>query len=86
MRYDSVSYMETWGELEKCVGDGLVRHIGLSNFNSKQVDEVSLRDELMEVKECALTCYFQLLLRPNIVTVYHWGGAVGPSFSVFHDP
>ena len=40
VRYDSVSYMETWPELEKCVGEGLVRHIGLSNFNSKQVDEV----------------------------------------------
>lgn len=40
VRYDFVSYMETWPALEKCVEDGLVRNTGLSNFNSKQVDEV----------------------------------------------
>lgn len=34
-------YTETWGALEELVNDGLVRHIGLSNFNSKQIDEVS---------------------------------------------
>ena len=33
-------YTETWGALEEIVRDGLVRHIGLSNFNSKQIDEV----------------------------------------------
>ena len=33
-------YTETWGALEEIVNDGLVRHIGLSNFNSKQIDEV----------------------------------------------
>jgi len=38
--YSEVDYKETWPELEKCVDDGLVRGIGLSNFNSKQVDDV----------------------------------------------
>ena len=33
-------YTETWGALEELVNDGLVQHIGLSNFNSKQIDEV----------------------------------------------
>ena len=33
-------YTETWGALEELVNDELVRHIGLSNFNSKQIDEV----------------------------------------------
>ena len=42
MRYDNVSLMETWGAMEKLVDAGLVRHIGLSNFNSQQVDEVWL--------------------------------------------
>lgn len=35
-----VHYTETWGALEEIVNDGLVRHIGLSNFNSRQIDEV----------------------------------------------
>lgn len=44
--YDTVSYMETWGVMEQLVEEGLTRHIGLSNFNSKQVDEVSMTDSL----------------------------------------
>merc|ERR1712025_584260 len=38
--YSDVHYKETWPEMEKCVEDGLTKSIGLSNFNSKQVDEV----------------------------------------------
>ena len=40
MRYDYTSYVETWKAMEKLVDDDLVKHIGLSNFSSKQVDEV----------------------------------------------
>jgi len=40
LRYDYTSYVETWGAMEAAVDAKLVRHIGLSNFNSKQVDEV----------------------------------------------
>ena len=38
--YSYVHYTETWAALEELVDDGLVRHIGLSNFNSQQIDEV----------------------------------------------
>lgn len=38
--YDNVDYTQTWAAMEKLVEKGLVRAIGLSNFNSRQIDEI----------------------------------------------
>ncbi|XP_070562761.1 aldo-keto reductase family 1 member A1-like [Ptychodera flava] len=38
--YSDVSFIETWSAMEKLVDEGLCKHIGLSNFNSKQIAEV----------------------------------------------
>lgn len=39
--YDTEThFLETWRAMEGLVKEGLVRHIGLSNFNSKQITEV----------------------------------------------
>ncbi|ESN97994.1 hypothetical protein HELRODRAFT_101948 [Helobdella robusta] len=35
-----VDYKETWKAMECCVRKGLVRNIGLSNFNSQQITEI----------------------------------------------
>lgn len=35
-----VDYLDTWKAMEKLVGLGLVRSIGVSNFNSQQIDRV----------------------------------------------
>ena len=40
--YDTTThYLETWAAMEGLVREGLVHHIGLSNFNSQQISEVS---------------------------------------------
>lgn len=35
-----MSYIETWKAMEKLVDEGLAKSIGLSNFNSQQINEV----------------------------------------------
>lgn len=38
--YSEVSYLDTWKEMEKLVSAGLVKSIGVSNFNSRQLGEI----------------------------------------------
>jgi len=38
--YSDIDYTETWSSMEKCVELGLTKSIGVSNFNSKQIERV----------------------------------------------
>lgn len=38
--FSPVDYVDTWLEMEKLVRDGLVKSIGLSNFNKRQIERV----------------------------------------------
>ncbi|XP_068949230.1 aldo-keto reductase family 1 member A1 [Petaurus breviceps papuanus] len=40
LRYDTTHYKETWKAMEALVAKGLVRALGLSNFNSRQIDDI----------------------------------------------
>lgn len=44
-----VDYLDTWKEMEKFVKSGRVRSIGLSNFNSEQVNRVLAAAEIRPV-------------------------------------
>lgn len=53
VRYDYIDYKETWKALEALVAKGLVRALGLSNFNSRQIDDLlsvaSVRPAVLQV-------------------------------------
>jgi len=44
--FSDVDYLETWKAMEDAVKQGLVRAIGLSNFNSQQIDRVIAAAEI----------------------------------------
>lgn len=37
---EDIDYVDTWKAMEKLVQSGRVRSIGLSNFNSEQIDRI----------------------------------------------
>lgn len=47
--FADVDYVDTWKAMEKLVKSGRVRSIGLSNFNSEQVDRVIAAAEIKPV-------------------------------------
>lgn len=40
IQYSDVDYLDTWKEMEKCVELGFTNSIGVSNFNSEQIERL----------------------------------------------
>jgi len=55
MIYSDVDYVDTWAAMEKLVELKLVRSIGLSNFNSQQIERIL---EVAKIKPAVLQVIF----------------------------
>ncbi|KAF3835645.1 hypothetical protein F7725_028203 [Dissostichus mawsoni] len=78
MLYDDIDYKLTWAAMEKLVEKGLVRSIGLSNFNSRQIDDVlsvaSIKPTVLQVEGHPYLAQVELLAhcrdRGLVMTAY----------------
>ncbi|XP_024134603.1 aldo-keto reductase family 1 member A1-B isoform X1 [Oryzias melastigma] len=76
--YDHIDYKLTWAAMEKLVEKGLVRSIGLSNFNSRQVDDIlsvaSIKPMVLQVESHPYLAQVELLAhcrdRGLVMTAY----------------
>ncbi|KAJ0173726.1 hypothetical protein K1T71_010875 [Dendrolimus kikuchii] len=56
------NHLTTWKKLEECQKEGLVRNLGLSNFNEQQIERIIKNADLKpQVLQVELHAYFQQL-------------------------
>lgn len=56
----STDHLAVWSEMEKQVSNGLTKSIGLSNFNSKQIDKIiNVSKVPVSMLQIEINLYFQ---------------------------
>ncbi|XP_046671338.1 1,5-anhydro-D-fructose reductase-like isoform X2 [Homalodisca vitripennis] len=73
--FDSTSLEETWREMEKCVDEGLVRSIGVSNYNSVQLARIANAARIKPVIN-QVECHVGLPQHQLLQFCREWGVAV----------
>lgn len=70
----STNHLDVWAEMEKQVVNGLTKAIGLSNFNSKQIDRVLNAAKVpVSMLQIELHLYFQqkeMVRKQNLQIIY----------------
>jgi len=61
--YSDADYVDTWKEMEKLVDQGLTKSIGVSNFNSEQLERVLANARIKPVtnqvcSRCQNNCWY----------------------------
>lgn len=82
--YDNVHHLDTWKALEECVKEGLVKSIGLSNFNHQQIQDI-LDNSVIKpaVLQVEVSPYFQ---QEKLVNFCQERGVTMIAFSSFGSP
>ncbi|XP_037907671.1 aldo-keto reductase family 1 member B1-like isoform X2 [Hermetia illucens] len=87
LNYSDVDYLDTWKAMESLVKKGLVRSVGLSNFNAEQIERVLKNCEIKPVTnqvECSIELNQKKLIefcrqRDIVITSYCPLGRPNPS-------
>jgi len=82
--YSDVNFVDTWKALEDCVKSGLTRSIGVSNFNSKQVQRILDNCTIKPVTN-QVECH-PYLNQKKLIDYCHERGVIITSYSPLGSP
>ncbi|XP_076814700.1 aldo-keto reductase family 1 member B1-like [Clavelina lepadiformis] len=82
--YDDTDYVQTWKEMEKLQKEGLVRSIGISNFNEYQINRILNECSIPpSVNQVEVNPYF---IQKDLVSYCNSKGIVVTAYSPFGSP
>ena len=66
--YSDVDFVDTWKEMEKLVDQGLTKSIGVSNFNSEQLEQILANARIKPVTNqvCILDVFPVFIIRAKL--------------------